>query len=79
MSRSPSTTVSPSMPTSLDASMHDPEERRRRNEAVIRLLDEWMADESGYDEATWPALKKALNRNRDSHRPLFFDAPLAEH
>lgn len=26
-----------------------------------RLLDEWMADESGYDEATWPELQAALS------------------
>ncbi len=35
-----------------------------RNRAAIRLLDEWLADESGYDEATWPQLKAALQANR---------------
>lgn len=41
-----------------------------------RLLDSWMADESGYDEETWPDLKRALDRNRaDSgdRRRLFVD------
>ncbi len=37
----------------------------RRNRAIA-LLDEWMADESGYDEATWPELRKALNCNREA-------------
>ena len=32
---------------------------------VIDLLDEWMADESGYDEETWPELKAAIDKERD--------------
>jgi len=39
-------------------------ESRRRAELAIRLLDKWMADESGYDEETWPKLKAALDRDR---------------
>ena len=40
------------------------QERRARGQRLIELLDEWMADESGYDEETWPLLKDALERNR---------------
>ena len=40
-------------------------------EAVLKLLDEWLQDESGYDEETWPELKKALDRDRLSDRKLF--------
>ena len=40
-------------------------------EALNALLDEWMADESGYDEATWPKLQAALERDRLSSRELF--------
>jgi hypothetical protein len=36
----------------------------RPNVAAIRLLDEWMAADSGYDEETWPELREALDRNR---------------
>lgn len=46
----------------------------RPNLAAVRLLDEWMADESGYDEETWPELRKALDRNRresGQYRRLF--------
>ncbi len=40
-------------------------------EAVIALLDEWLQDESGYDEETWPDLKEAIDRDRLSERKLF--------
>ena len=41
------------------------------NEAVIRLLGEWEAEESNYDEETLPELKEALDRDRPSYRKLF--------
>lgn len=47
------------------APIADAEDRRNRNDEMIRLLDEWLADESGYDEETWPLLKEALNRERE--------------
>lgn len=31
---------------------------------VVSLLSSWLADESGYDEETWPQLKKALDEER---------------
>lgn len=40
-------------------------------ERFRKLLDEWMADESGYDEEAWPKLKEALDRDRLGHRKLF--------
>jgi len=40
---------------------------------IIKMLDEWMADESGYDEAVWPELKANLERNRQGSRRLFRD------
>jgi hypothetical protein len=45
----------------------------RPNEAAIALLRKWMADESGYDEETWPELKKAIEETRLSSRPRFRD------
>ncbi len=42
-------------------------------EGMIRLLQEWMADESGYDEETWPELKAALDRNRPPGSRKLFD------
>jgi len=31
---------------------------------VVSLLDEWLADESGYDEETWPKLHADLEGGR---------------
>ena len=47
--------------------------QRAKYEAVIRLLDEWMADESGYDEAVWQIVKQDLKENRLSDRRRFVD------
>ena len=44
-----------------------------RSREAIELLDEWLADESGYDEETWPELKAALERDRLSDHSLFVD------
>ncbi len=40
---------------------------------VIELLRSWLQDESGYDERTWPQLRKALDeeRARAKARKLF--------
>jgi hypothetical protein len=38
---------------------------------AIGLLDQWLADESGYDERVWPAVKKGLEENRLSDRSRF--------
>jgi hypothetical protein len=46
-------------------------EQRRRAEAVRRLLAEWLADDSGYDERAWPEVKRGLEEGRTSSRPLF--------
>lgn len=45
-------------------------EQAKRNEAARRLLEEWMADESGYDERVWPIVEKLLAEN-----PVDFGEP----
>jgi excisionase family DNA binding protein len=50
-----------------------PDDLRKRmvkNEAARRLLAEWMADESGYDEQVWPIVEKLLAEN-----PVTFGEP----
>ena len=37
-----------------------------QKDRAIAMLNEWMHDESGYDEDAWPELKEALNRERDA-------------
>ncbi len=49
----------------------DVDAQRAMNASAIRLLRDWMADESGYDEATWPLVKRTIEANRLSARPRF--------
>lgn len=35
-------------------------------ENAINLVDEWMTDESGYDEEVYPEIENALKKNRAS-------------
>jgi hypothetical protein len=44
-----------------------------RSEALIRLVNRWLNDDSGYDERTWPALKKTIEEDRLSSRKRFRD------
>lgn len=43
------------------------------NAAARKLLQTWLADESGYDEEAWPLLKQALEDNHSGSRKLFRD------
>jgi hypothetical protein len=55
-------------------SSHTPESLVRvKARKLTKLLDTWLADESGYDERVWPQLKKAIEENRLSSRKPFDD------
>lgn len=58
-------TTTPIKPIDVQKSLLKPMTPEQR-ERAIALLNEWMEDESGYDEAAWPELKEALNRERDA-------------
>lgn len=45
----------------------------RPGEEILDALEEWLADESGYDEEVWPGLRKAIESNRLSTRKRFRD------
>jgi hypothetical protein len=45
----------------------------QKNEAARRLLQEWLADDSGYDEDVWPKVKQLIEENRLSPRKRFSD------
>jgi excisionase family DNA binding protein len=61
------TSVPPPVETDVGAA------RGERRERLLRLLDEWMADESGYDERAWPIARKVIEENRLSFRRRFDD------
>lgn len=45
--------------------------QQSKREACIALLNQWLADDSGYDEENWPKIKKAIAENRTSNRSPF--------
>jgi hypothetical protein len=44
---------------------------RARNARALQLVREWLADDSGYDEAVFPVLKAELEADRLSYRRRF--------
>lgn len=46
---------------------------RIKNEVAIRLFQDWLADETGYDEKTWEKVKRVIENNRLSDRRRFDD------
>src|SRR5205823_1091780 len=58
------------------APFNQPEiDREARTKKLMRLLDQWMADESSDDAEAWPKLEAVLEQNRLSSRPLFKETP----
>ena len=48
-----------------------PEIQRIKNEVAIHLIDEWLVDDSGYDEMVWEKVKATIEDNRLSERRRF--------
>jgi hypothetical protein len=69
------TSISSSPTTATDigtlSEMFRREASKAKASSLIRLLDEWLADESGYDEETWPAVKEGIEASRLSGRKRF--------
>ncbi|RJP33873.1 MAG: hypothetical protein C4527_03660 [Candidatus Omnitrophota bacterium] len=51
-----------------------PSLQENRNAKAIKLLDEWLSDQSGYDENVWPKLKKLIEVHRLSARKQFWES-----
>ncbi|MEQ8172887.1 MAG: hypothetical protein ABRQ38_28650 [Candidatus Eremiobacterota bacterium] len=63
----------PDLISEITIQLPDEVTQQGKNEAAIKLLQEWANDESGYDEKTWPVVKKAIEENRLSIRKKFND------
>jgi hypothetical protein len=46
-------------------------ELQERHKALMLLLQEWLQDESGYEEATWPIVQRLIEENALSSRRRF--------
>ena len=53
--------------------LHYQDNLQERNEALMLLLQEWLQDESGYEEATWPIVQQLIEENALSNRRRFRD------
>jgi hypothetical protein len=53
--------IPPNIYPPLNLEPHTPEQL----ELLMQLLDEWIADESGYEESTWDDLAKAIQLKLD--------------
>jgi hypothetical protein len=58
-------TTTPIKPSNNQKFLLEPLTTEQKDRAIA-MLQEWCDDESGYDEAAWPELKEALNRERDA-------------
>lgn len=47
--------------------------RERRNAAFVGMIRDWLDDETGFEESTWPVLRASLERERaiSDEAPLF--------
>jgi len=46
--------------------INQPSVRDNSLQNAINFVDEWMTDESGYDEEVYPDIKNELNKNQIS-------------
>jgi hypothetical protein len=55
------------------AALDQLEPESRQAKALVALIRTWLSDQSGYDETTWPELRKSLDseRRRRGARRLF--------
>jgi hypothetical protein len=54
--------IPPDSSSAVNLTLHSPEQIAQ----LMQVLDEWIADESGYEESTWAELTKALDQERDA-------------
>ncbi len=67
------TSLSESLQGKRQTALTEQEVQSQKNEAARRLLQEWLADDSGYDEDVWPKVKQLIEENRLSPRKRFSD------
>lgn len=55
------------------AALDELEATASKGKAIIAMLKSWLEDDSGYDEETWPPLKRALDERRRPKNPCESD------
>ena len=52
-------------------STRNPAMSDEQRQATVRLINEWLTEDSGYDQTVWPILQQRIEENRLSSRPRF--------
>lgn len=52
-------------------SAHTGPEPKGSAEAVLRLVEQWLAEEDNYDQEVWPIVQRDIEENRLSDRSRF--------
>ena len=42
-------------------------------EAVLKLVEQWLAEDDGYDQEVWPIIRQDIEDNRLSDRSRFHE------
>jgi hypothetical protein len=42
-------------------------------EAILKLVEQWLTEDDGYDEEVWPIIRQDIEENRLSDRSRFYD------
>lgn len=42
-------------------------------EAVLKLVEQWLAEDDGYDQEVWPIIRQDIEENRLSDRSRFHE------
>lgn len=42
-------------------------------EAVLKLVEQWLAEDDGYDQEVWPIIQQDIEENRLSDRSRFHE------
>ena len=62
-------TITPAKPVGAKASAAS----RGSAEVILKLVEQWLAEDDGYDHEVWPIIQQGIEENRLSDRSRFHE------
>ncbi len=59
--------------TAKPMAVKSPTAPRGSAEAVLKLVEQWLAEDDGYDQEVWPIIRQDIEENRLSDRSRFHE------